>query len=343
MLTDAQVCKLKGAAIREHLSLIPRGGVGAEPVPIIHAYIDLNLQSLSSTTSTSTTSTVAPVATVGATTAAAPAEKETRPATPARLLRASSNGSGGSGSGSGAGLSTPTATLRGAGESSTSPGSAGGVVAARVMVGSPPTDLKQELASIFKKIGDKDSTSAGLEALYHFTRSHPAIDITPHLSKTSEAFRIYIKRGLEKVEQQYTSNSTNAATFAATSAASPVAAAMTTTTTQEGSHTTDGATTTQQANSGGMRQSYTSLDAIKERMEKINQSVRASAASGVGGAGSTAPPTLRASVAAMPFAANPAPAAPVPAPAAAAAKPATSLSMAELKERMARLQAAKLG
>jgi hypothetical protein len=41
-----QVCKLKGAAIRNHLSLVPRGGVGAEPVPIIHAYIDLNLQSL---------------------------------------------------------------------------------------------------------------------------------------------------------------------------------------------------------------------------------------------------------------------------------------------------------
>ena len=40
--------------------------------------------------------------------------------------------------------------------------------------------------------------------MYHFTRSHPTIDITPHLSKTSEAFRIYIKRGLEKVEQQYT-------------------------------------------------------------------------------------------------------------------------------------------
>jgi cytoskeleton-associated protein 5 len=55
-------------------------------------------------------------------------------------------------------------------------------------------DLKSELASIFKKIGEKASTARGLEELYDFSRAHPDVDIQPHLSRTSGAFQMYIKR-----------------------------------------------------------------------------------------------------------------------------------------------------
>ena len=54
--------------------------------------------------------------------------------------------------------------------------------------------------AIFKKIGEKGTTSQGLEELYSFTQEHPEEDLTPQLERTSEAFRMYIKRGLQKVE-----------------------------------------------------------------------------------------------------------------------------------------------
>lgn len=43
-----ELCKLKGPAIKSHVTLIPPNTQSNEPAPIIHAYIDLNLQSLSS-------------------------------------------------------------------------------------------------------------------------------------------------------------------------------------------------------------------------------------------------------------------------------------------------------
>lgn len=138
-------------------------GEGPDDYPIIYAYIDLNLQSL---------------AQAGIVEPSSPMVKSngTAPVAPTAQLQNRAPG-------------IPQHTERRNPDSSTSQ--------------SPTMDLKQELAAIFKKIGDKDSTSAGLEELYHFTQTNPAIDITPHLSKTSEAFRIYIKRGLEKVEQAF--------------------------------------------------------------------------------------------------------------------------------------------
>jgi len=67
---------------------------------------------------------------------------------------------------------------------------------------SPVAAIKGELASIFKKIGDKDRTQLGLQELYYFKKAHPEIDIAPHLHKTSEAFRSYIQHGLKKVEER---------------------------------------------------------------------------------------------------------------------------------------------
>lgn len=60
---------------------------------------------------------------------------------------------------------------------------------------------KSKLSAIFKKIGDKATTSAGLEELYDFTLDHPEEDLQPQLERTSDAFQMYIKRGLQKVEK----------------------------------------------------------------------------------------------------------------------------------------------
>ena len=68
----------------------------------------------------------------------------------------------------------------------------------------PPTpvsaDLKSRLANVFKKIGEKTTTAAGLEDLYDFSRQYPTVDIQPHLARTSVAFQSYIARGLRKVD-----------------------------------------------------------------------------------------------------------------------------------------------
>ena len=65
---------------------------------------------------------------------------------------------------------------------------------------SPGVNAKSRLVAIFKKIGEKQTTSQGLEELYLFTQEHPEEDLTPQLERTSEAFQMYIKRGLQKVE-----------------------------------------------------------------------------------------------------------------------------------------------
>ena len=87
----------------------------------------------------------------------------------------------------------------------------------------PPTpvsaDLKSRLANVFKKIGEKSTTAAGLEDLYDFSRQYPMVDIQPHLARTSAAFQSYIRRGLQKVENA------RAARAAALAAATPRRAA----------------------------------------------------------------------------------------------------------------------
>ena len=88
----------------------------------------------------------------------------------------------------------------------------------------PPTpvsaDLKSRLANVFKKIGEKTTTAAGLEDLYDFSRQYPTVDIQPHLARTSVAFQSYIARGLRKVD------AARAARAAALAAATPRRAAV---------------------------------------------------------------------------------------------------------------------
>lgn len=59
------------------------------------------------------------------------------------------------------------------------------------------------LAAIFKKIGDKDSSQAGLDELYRFQLDHPDVDIAPHIASVSESFKSYITHGLRKAARRH--------------------------------------------------------------------------------------------------------------------------------------------
>nr|XP_043618716.1 protein MOR1 isoform X2 [Erigeron canadensis] len=66
---------------------------------------------------------------------------------------------------------------------------------------SADAQLKQELAAIFKKIGDKQTCSIGLYELYQITQLYPKVDIFSQLQNASEAFRTYIRDGLAQMEK----------------------------------------------------------------------------------------------------------------------------------------------
>ncbi|GAB2298703.1 Protein MICROTUBULE ORGANIZATION 1, variant 2 [Dionaea muscipula] len=66
---------------------------------------------------------------------------------------------------------------------------------------SADAQLKQELAAIFKKIGDKQTCSIGLYELYRITQLYPKVDIFSQLQNASEAFRAYIRDGLAQMEK----------------------------------------------------------------------------------------------------------------------------------------------
>uniref|UniRef100_A0A1D1XIA6 Protein MOR1 n=1 Tax=Anthurium amnicola TaxID=1678845 RepID=A0A1D1XIA6_9ARAE len=66
---------------------------------------------------------------------------------------------------------------------------------------SADAQLKQELAAVFKKIGDKQTCSIGLYELYRITQLYPKVDIFAQLQNASEAFRTYIRDGLAQMEK----------------------------------------------------------------------------------------------------------------------------------------------
>lgn len=66
---------------------------------------------------------------------------------------------------------------------------------------SAETQLKQELAAIFKKIGDKQTCTVGLYELYRITKLYPHVDIFSQLQNASLAFRTYIRDGLAQMEK----------------------------------------------------------------------------------------------------------------------------------------------
>ncbi|EPS57221.1 hypothetical protein M569_17599 [Genlisea aurea] len=61
--------------------------------------------------------------------------------------------------------------------------------------------LQQELAAIFKKIGDKQTCSIGLYELYRITQLYPQVDIFAQLQNASDSFRTYIRDGLAQMEK----------------------------------------------------------------------------------------------------------------------------------------------
>ncbi|PKA51818.1 Protein MOR1 [Apostasia shenzhenica] len=66
---------------------------------------------------------------------------------------------------------------------------------------SADAQLKQELAAIFKKIGDKQTCAIGMYELYRITQLYPKVDIFAQLQNASEAFRTYIRDGLAQMEK----------------------------------------------------------------------------------------------------------------------------------------------
>ncbi|CAM6047665.1 unnamed protein product [Sphagnum compactum] len=66
---------------------------------------------------------------------------------------------------------------------------------------SAESQLKQELAAVFKKIGDKQTCTTGLYELYRITQLHPQVDIFSQLQNASEAFRTYISEGIAQMER----------------------------------------------------------------------------------------------------------------------------------------------
>lgn len=64
---------------------------------------------------------------------------------------------------------------------------------------SADAQLKQELAAIFKKIGEKQTCTIGLYELYRITQLYPEVDIFDQLQNASEAFRTYIRDGLAQM------------------------------------------------------------------------------------------------------------------------------------------------
>lgn len=133
-----ELVKLRGAAIKGHLSLVP---IDMKPQPIILAYIDLNLETLAA----------------------------------ARMLTSTVPGQTHWGD-SGANNPAPATN-------------------------SADAQLKQELAAIFKKIGDKQTCTIGLYELYRISQLYPKVDIFAQLQNASEAFRTYIRDGLAQMEK----------------------------------------------------------------------------------------------------------------------------------------------
>ncbi|KAG4919343.1 hypothetical protein JHK82_056780 [Glycine max] len=159
-----ELVKLRGAAIKGHLSMVP---IDAKPQPIILAYIELNLETLAA----------------------------------ARMLTAS--GPGGQNhwgdsatNNSASGTHSADAQLK----------AGGGLVAVAISRVNFGLQMKwrrdgQELAAIFKKIGEKQTCTIGLYELYRITQLYPKVDIFAQLQNASEAFRTYIRDGLAQMEK----------------------------------------------------------------------------------------------------------------------------------------------
>ncbi len=178
-----ELTKVLGPGISAHLTKVPPPTF--EPAPIIYAYIELNLQSMAAAGAAAGATTPGPSVPDGLQPLAeSPADPpEVRASAPPQPPQR---------------MPPPPSPPPPQAPPGTPPGV--GAVGASGSSRTPSNDLKSQLAGIFRKIGDKGTTAEGIEELYAFKQAQPEIDITPHLAKTSDAFQLYIQRGLAKVE-----------------------------------------------------------------------------------------------------------------------------------------------
>ncbi len=59
-----------------------------------------------------------------------------------------------------------------------------------------------QMSAILKRIGDKDTSQAGLEELFRFKQQHPDADLNAYFALMSSEFRMYLQRGLEKAAKR---------------------------------------------------------------------------------------------------------------------------------------------
>lgn len=65
----------------------------------------------------------------------------------------------------------------------------------------------EDLAEIFKKIGQKETSRLGLQELHSFKRQNPQATLEPFLERSSPYFRNYIEQGLAAIDAETASGS----------------------------------------------------------------------------------------------------------------------------------------
>lgn len=68
-----------------------------------------------------------------------------------------------------------------------------------LMAPAPEKMLHMQVTETFNKIGMHNTTMMGLETLYNLLEENPSFPVEDLLSRTSEPFRQYISKGLQKV------------------------------------------------------------------------------------------------------------------------------------------------
>jgi len=106
-------------------------------------------------------------------------------------------GAANNGGGGGGGIPRPVGVSSGGSASSSS--------SSRLPTRISKSDHDQ-LAEIFRKIGDKEQTKQGLQELKNFKQQCPHADLEPFLSRSSAYFRKYIERGLASIEATEATN-----------------------------------------------------------------------------------------------------------------------------------------
>lgn len=191
-----ELCKLLGTDIRNHFSRLPAVGANAKggAVPIIHRYIEVNLETLHYTGLLQTVGAPSPHA------APAAARADSRKSIDATTGLYSTT--------------TTDDTLMGGPASAAAPAPAHAPIPAPPPPAPMPTpgapaspgmralgpEEKDTLFDILLRVGDRAKSAAALEELFDFLQAHPRADVMgPIRQAVSASFQQYVERGLAKV------------------------------------------------------------------------------------------------------------------------------------------------